>query len=269
MKIDTHTHSEMSGDCSTPLTVLTASAESKGIGVLAITDHLDYDYRLAKAKGYPCMDVMDAASYNRTMDEFIASYKGKVRLLKGIEMGYCAEAAADYAAMLEQFSYDTVLNSVHTVDGMDVYYHEYYAMYGRREGVRAYLKKVLESVYAPYSYDVIGHVGYIGRYLYRENIPFTYEEYRSELNDIFKAVAERDKCLELNTKTKGTGESIPFPDCFKTFKAMGGRKVTIGSDAHEASLVGSGYDAAAAILKNAGFGEVCYYCKRKENTVTL
>ena len=51
--------------------------------------------------------------------------------------------------------------------------------------------------------------------------------------------------------------------------SMGGRLVTIGSDAHIAENASIGFEKAIKILKEIGFENICYFKYRKVNKIHI
>ena len=60
----------------------------------------------------------------------------------------------------------------------------------------------------------------------------------------------------------GLKELNPCTDILKSYKALGGELVTIGSDAHTVEEVGRGLDRAEEVLRDAGFEYYTVYDAR-------
>ena len=71
--------------------------------------------------------------------------------------------------------------------------------------------------------------------------------------------------LELNTTGLRRWMKRPAGEgwILQAFRDYGGRRVTIGSDAHHARDVGCGVRETCAILRESGFDSVTIYRKRK------
>ena len=81
---------------------------------------------------------------------------------------------------------------------------------------------------------------------------------------------ERSKALEINTK--------PFPDpqavermkyIVSLYASLGGRKITLGSDAHSADRYKNGFDIVIETLKANNINSVCAYIGRKEISIPI
>jgi len=269
MKVDTHVHSYLSFDSTALYSSIARNAQKNGVDIVCITDHLDYDLRLSREIGCKCTPYeLNLDRVDKKFASFTKHYQGKTRFLKGVEIGYSPEVTEDYARAIDAHDFDVVLNSVHTINGYDPYYGGYFAKEPKK-AAKDFLDKILASVYAPISYDIITHIAYVFRYSAENEISKDYFTNPQIYMDILKAVVEKDKCLELNTSTKGKMDTCPPPAIFRLFKELGGKKVTIGSDAHFPKLIGNNFDYAKQVLIDAGFGETTYYEKRKEHTCPL
>lgn len=259
--LDIHTHTQFSHDGREKPIDMIAEAENKGLSYLAFTDHLDLDY-LANPK-YFIVSQLNVKKQYRVLSKVCDEYSGDLILAKGIEVGYSAEAVEKYRKIIERYDYDVVINSIHTINNTDLYFKQFYNENTRKEAFTKYLNAILESVYADYSYDIIGHIGYIIRYSPYDPKAYSYDEFSGLFDDILSGIIERGKTLEINTKTKDDSVFIPDIDIIKRYKELGGKQITIGSDAHRKSEIGQKYTAAAAVLKELGFNTLTAYKNRK------
>ena len=85
---------------------------------------------------------------------------------------------------------------------------------------------------------------------------------------IIRKLIERGKALEINTSmVEERGVMQPSADLIKLYKSLGGRLVTIGSDAHHFSLVGRGIKQAETLLREVGFEGVTVFVGRKARII--
>ncbi|MFN3284015.1 MAG: histidinol phosphate phosphatase, partial [Pseudothermotoga sp.] len=74
------------------------------------------------------------------------------------------------------------------------------------------------------------------------------------LREIFKYLVQKNKFLELNTRTISIyGEPNPDIEILNLYKSCGGEMVTLGSDAHNTDNIGMGIKEAIEILKDIGY----------------
>lgn len=256
MLTDVHTHSTFSADGETPLSGMLARAQELGIAYYGIAEHFDYDYLadgiLPEGKTVP---MIDASAYFSEVRRLQESYAGRMHVLAGGEFGYTSNPAAHrmYQETIARFSPDFVVNSVHSVNGKDAWFSEYFAGKTREEAYRTYLEKVRESLDAPYPYDIIAHIGYVSRNApYSDNL-LHYADFPDLFDDILSVIIARGKILEVNSSARGAGDFLPGEDILARYFALGGRKISFASDAHRADRILQGRDTVVRALKKIGF----------------
>ena len=259
MITDVHTHSSFSADGKTPLCDMVARAEALGVGYFGVSEHFDYDYLadgvLCEGKQVP---MTDAAAYFAAARALQRGHADKLRLLAGAEFGYTPNEKAHtmYEALIRTYAPDFVVNSVHTVDGADVWFGEYFTGKTKRQAYRGYLLRVLESLSAPYAYDIVGHIGYVARNAPYEDRAMRYTDYADLLDEILRGVIARDKILEVNSSARGAGDFIPATDVLQRYFALGGRLVSFASDAHGADRICAGRETVVSALRAIGFTHI-------------
>lgn len=272
---DSHVHSIFSDDGMEAVEDVVATALSRGCDYVAITGHVNRDYQVI---GYDNPQI-NMSAYVAAMQDFKRRFNKKnFRLAMGAELGYLKSANNLYIKDLADIDFDVIINSVHCVLGSEVYYAEYFNKCPYKHfAYLEYLKAVRESVDAPYPYDIIGHIGYIQRNAPYKEPDMFYEEFSDVFDDILTAIIEKDKCLEVNSKTyrggKTTSEfslrhlSIPDVDVLKRYYELGGRKISFGSDAHRTNSIAYNYDKIAAAMKEIGFEGFTRYVNREPELV--
>ena len=252
MLTDIHTHSAFSADGRSPLSDMLAHAARCGVAWYGISEHFDYDYLTDRVKDIP---MIDAEAYFSAARALQKTYAGRMHVLAGGEFGFTANPAAHrmYRDAIERFSPDFVVNSVHTVNGADAWFPEYFTGKTRERAYREYLEKVRESLDAPYPYDIVAHLGYASR-----NAPFSdnilhYDDFPALFDDILKGVIARGKILEVNGSARGAGDFLPGRDILERYFALGGRMVSFASDAHATCDILRGREKAVPVLKEIGF----------------
>lgn len=265
---DTHTHSNYSHDGVPPLETLVKEAISRGLKYLAVTDHCDKD--CVALPGFGWVRQIDLESRKREMTALKAKYAGEIYLADALEYGYAPEADALYLEVQDAYPTDYVINSVHIVEGVDVYFREFFDARTKKQAYTAYLDAVRASVDAPYGYDAIGHLGYIARCATYPDKRLLYGDFTDLIDDILKAVIQKGKSLEVNTASKGTKCDL-FHDTtiLKRYRQLGGELVTLGSDAHDPSRLCADFKEAAAALVSAGFRYAFVYAQHKPQAVAL
>lgn len=259
MITDVHTHSTFSPDGVSPLADMLARAEALGVSYYGVSEHFDYDY-LADGvliDGKPAA-VTDAAAYFACARKLQAGRGHGTRFLVGGEFGFTPNprAHAMYAALIGNYHPDFIVNSVHTVDGVDVWYGEHFAGKTKREAYGSYLRRVRESLDAPYAYDIVGHIGYVARNAPYPDPVLRYDDFAALFDEILCRVVARDKILEVNSSGRGAGDFIPNADVLRRYFALGGRLVSYASDAHSTERICEKRETVVSALRAIGFTHI-------------
>lgn len=267
---DYHLHTEFSGDCTTPLRDLIASAKAKGLTEICITDHHDQDF----PKDTPaCSDFqLDFDRYFPALMALREELLPRFNLKIGIEQGIMPSTCETMSNFSERYPcLDFIICSTHVVDGFDPYYPEYFEKWGESEGYRKYFEDILYNVTHFSDYNVYGHLDYILRYGPTKADNFDVRDYLEIFEAIFRAIIENGKGIELNTGSlyRGMDFAHPHPELLKLYREMGGEIITFGSDAHDTIHVGHAFDQGATLLRSLGFRYYCTFWERKAAFHTL
>jgi histidinol-phosphatase (PHP family) len=118
---------------------------------------------------------------------------------------------------------------------------------------RWYLTHCLKMVVANGFFDAFAHLDYISRYSPLDEKNVLYSQYTDEYDALLRALVERDKLLEINTSRFGeAGAQENLHAIYSRYYALGGRYVTIGSDAHGPSRLGYRYADALRMAQEIG-----------------
>lgn len=253
---DYHLHTEVSFDGRMNAGQAVESAVKMGLKEICFTDHVDFDPLVPENKLW-----YEVADYN-------AAYEGLFHkdlvIRRGMEFGLLPDNVQAFREELAKRSYDFVIGSVHFVEGLDVYFDEYWQNKTVDEAERIDLEQTLECVKIHDEFDVLGHLTYItktrGNPLKR---PIPYEKYRELVDEIFKILIQKGKGIEVNTSgMREANVFLPTEDYLRRFKELGGQIVTVGSDAHDAVRVGQHCREACMLVQDI-FGYVCTFEDRK------
>ena len=262
-----HMHCEFSGDSDTPMEDMITSSIKAGMYGITLTDHLDLDYYSS-----PHRFDLDIDSYRKHYDSLTDSsmYNKEFEVLWGIELGLQPHLAKKHEEIISTYNFDFVIGSTHQVDKIDPYFPEYFEKFGVKGGVRRFFEVTAENIEAYKNFDSYGHLDYIIRYS-DEAKKLPYEEYSDIINEILALLIDREKALEINTGAFKFGLKEPNPciATIKKYKEMGGKLITLGSDAHKTEQIGVGYDKISGILKECGFNSYFTYKNRKPIEYTI
>mgnify|MGYP001625517436 FL=1 len=257
IRTDIHTHTKFSADGRNSIEEMIAAAMQKGLAWYGISEHFNYDYdRLHLTIDGQEVPPIDERAYFTRARELQKQLRGKLHLLVGAEFGYdnANSTLQRYIETEQEYSPDFVVNSVHTCLGMDCYFPHYCVGKSKEYAYNAYLYRVLESLDAPYRYDIVAHIGYCSRNATYPDPKLRYEDYADVLDEILKRIIARGKILEVNSSAKTAGSPfIPDTDILERYFELGGRMVSFASDAHDTTRIADRRDIVVAALKKIGF----------------
>ncbi len=189
-------------------------------------------------------------------------YAGRLDIRLGAEVGsphYLPEEGLDIYARPEL---EFVIGSVHNLrHAKDFYYLNYPEDFDNfRPAVEQYLDEYIELAGSGLC-DVLGHIGYMQKYMARQGKGFDMMLFEERLRILFKTCVEHGVGIEVNTAALSDtlGDFLPQPSVVKLYRDMGGEIVTVGSDAHRAEDAGSGIREGFELLRTCGFKYVCLY----------
>ena len=253
---DYHMHTVVSFDGHERGIQMAQAAKAAGLREICFTDHLDYD-----PLGKMGVLAFDTAAYNAEYDNLEVP---GLKIRRGMEFGMTVDNRAQFQQDLQRRHFDFVLGSIHFVDDLDVYFEDYWRGKTVFEAERRYLEATLDCVRLHGDFDVLAHLTYIAKTSSHHcPRPVPFGEHRELIDEILKTLAEKGKGLELNTSGMDRcGGFLPTADYFRRFKELGGRIVTVGSDAHTSKRVGQYAFDACDIFRDI-FGYVCTFENRQ------
>ena len=233
MIFDSHMHTKFSADSEMLATDALKRADDLNLGVV-FTEHFDYGLEL-DGKNF----TFDSAAY---MNEY-KNLRGD-KVLLGVEVGLRKFARAANENFIVSADFDFVIGSIHLVDDVDIYYPEFFAGMDKATAYGKYFQQMAEEI-ALADFDALGHIDYICRVAPYDNPEIDYATFHAEIDKVLKIVVERGKVMEINTRRfdnpRAIRELVPV---YKKYRALGGRFVTIGSDAHKVSAIGNFFACA-------------------------
>lgn len=95
--------------------------------------------------------------------------------------------------------------------------------------------------------------------------------YEDQIHRILQMVIDRDLALGVNTAglRKPANNLMPDPLILEWFSAMGGERVTLGSDAHNSSQVGLHLNAALEAIRAAGISRLTQFERRQSRLIPI
>jgi histidinol-phosphatase (PHP family) len=264
--VDCHVHSDFSDDCSMPMQNACQAACDAGLGGVTFTDHIEVDFPNPKYNY-----TFDFAQRSNHIDQIQRLFDGKLKILKGLELGFQPHIIKETEKIVRDNELDFVISSVHVVDKIDLSSGKFCENKTKQQAFRRYLEEIYLSVSTMQHYDIVGHIGYIRRYVPFADRSMSYADYADILDAILRCVIQSGKGIEINTSgyRYDLGSMIPDLDVVKRYKELGGQIITIGSDSHSKERLGEFFKKGLDVLCAAGFDYVTYFEKRKPIFVRL
>ena len=102
---------------------------------------------------------------------------------------------------------------------------------------------------------------YRGKPLFTEDMA----RYRTVIDKILETIISKDIALEVNSAgvRKGLGVPMPSVEYVSRYRALGGKMITVGSDAHYECDIGADIPACIEMIRGAGFSQICVFSKKE------
>ncbi len=261
---DYHIHPNYSIDAKGELDEFCEAALKAGLTEIAFTTHLDSDPAtndnvvLVEGKLVDVKSDYWLQHYEQSIREIgdVYAEQGLIVLL-GVELELYPGVAGNLPDCFFSTDFDLILGSAHLIDHL--------AISVEKEAMTVFAKHTMQDLGEKYFnllmdgideglVDILAHIDLYRRYgelFYEECIKTLWEPHIEELT---KRMKKRDVGFEINTSTwrKGQVEPMPSPELASVLISKGIDRVTVGSDAHEPSFVGSGIERAIKILQEIG-----------------
>jgi histidinol-phosphatase (PHP family) len=264
-RFDSHVHSCHSPDGKDDLAAFAARIDEGIADGIGFAEHYDFlpicgAWNYLDEKGY----LADVANWAGRGYAFFA----------GVEVDYCRKVEKDIHRKLNQFQFDFVIGSIHTLESgsvsdrqIDHFYDD--AVFERL--LNEYAEEFTASLAVP-EFDVIGHAGVFQRYLddkFFEGKPWR-NRVREMEEDLAASAARSGKLLEVNTSGLFSvmRQSCATPFFLECYRNHGGKEITLASDSHAASHLRRGFTEVAPLLVSLGFSQI-HLPWDKENPVPI
>ncbi|NLX13236.1 MAG: histidinol-phosphatase HisJ family protein [Phycisphaerales bacterium] len=270
---DQHLHTCYSMDSGTDPGDNVRQALVAGLAGLTFTDHFDthptewptceYDYdRLA-------------ADVRRLREEF----GDRIFIGHGIEICYQPEQMDRILRYLEGRPFDMVLLSVHWFNGRALHEQSHWHSLDTAQATREYLATVLEAVKfvgelsatGCRPFDVLGHLDLVKRYTQRYFGTFDIRAHADLVDEILRCCLSAGLVPEINMSScrQQLPEPMPADWVVRRYAELGGRSMSIGSDAHQSEYVGVGLVEGSSVMKAQGIHHQAVFKDRQLREVVM
>jgi len=257
LPLDAHLHTNLSPDSDVPIDAYCAAAVERGIPEIAITDHVDFDPR-DQAYSFTTF-----AERERQVRDAAARWADRgLRVRFGVEVSYESQREVQIREHLAHHPYDYAIGSVHVGAASPFMAHRVAGWVAGRtfdEVVAPYFAEV-EAAIRSELFDTIGHLDYVKKYVVNHVPPAAFAARPDVYEPLLRALVETGMALEVNASglRQPPGETYPAPPIVERFRALGGLRVTAGSDAHRARSFAYGLGHVYAAIAGAGFEALAF-----------
>ena len=261
---DMHTHTDCSHDSRQPIGELCAAAVAAGMAGVAVTNHSDTPY------SHEHGDFARLERSIRTCREAAQQYAGQLEILSGVEIGEPLWHPENTRTVLGLGEYDVVLASVHgqLEDGVCVYLGDRDIPAWSKTRLDGYLRRYLSDLAEAAEtadYDILAHLDIPLRYINgKAGHGMELQNYADLVDTVLRTVIRRGKTLEVNTSGLAAGwRCMPELAVMQRYYELGGRRISVGSDAHASANVACGLAQTVQQLQAIGFTGQTIYRKRQ------
>lgn len=260
---DYHVHSSFSGDCVEKMEATILEAISKNGKQICFTDHLDYDYPIEEFD-------FEMNQFELEFNNLSNQYGDRIILQKGIELGLQPHLVNRCNDFVELFKPDFVLCSFHCCEGKDLHNGDYFIGKDPVTAWHNYLDEMIVTLREFTNYSVVGHIDILKRYnIATRKVDFSSIE--DKLVELLNVIIKSDRGIEINMSGLRTplNKTLPSIDVIKLYHTLGGRIITLGSDAHKKEDIYSHYRHVLEMLLEVGFDNITVFDKMKANNLDI
>lgn len=172
--------------------------------------------------------------------------------------------------------FDVIIGSVHYVKCKDLYipYSKIDFSKLSKDKIHTFLDCYFNDMITMLEkadFDILAHLTCPLRYISGKfGIPIDLKKFDSLITEILKMIIQKKIALEVNTSSYSlTNDFLPSREIIKTYYNMGGRLITLGSDAHTAENASANFADTFKLLKETGFESICYFKDRKAKKINI
>jgi len=249
---DMHVHSTFSVDGHDTLDAMCRAALERGVAAICFAEH--YDLNPAAEEEY---NFLQYDRFSAAVDEARRVYGDRLMILKGIEFGepHIYPRELEWVQTLDV---DVVLGSIHWAPDGFVGDRALRDRLGLERLYESYYDQMRQAIRVG-GFDVLAHLDFPKRYVGQVTEPPAW------LDEVLRETVRAGVVLEINTSPlrKGMDECSPDLPILTRYAQVGGRRVTLGSDAHACADIAAGFDRAQRLAWQAGLGPVGWWQQRR------
>lgn len=257
--IDYHIHSTRSGDAFSSMSEICDAAISRGLSEICFTEHVDFE------PTDTCYGAFNYDQYKSEIDHVRMCYGDKITIRCGVEIDYQTRYRPQIRDFFDGKEFDYVVGAAHYVGRILLEnHHLYFPGKQELEAYIPYFENTIEAIQTGW-FDTIAHLDLCKRYGVRYFGHFNPAPFQNLITTALTSVVDQRMSLEINTSglRQSPQDFYPCEEILQEFYRLGGKDITVGSDAHKAEDTGSGIAQALALAERIGFNHVNTYQNRK------
>ncbi|MBP7936527.1 MAG: histidinol-phosphatase HisJ family protein [Phycisphaerae bacterium] len=270
---DQHLHSANSVDSRSDPSEVVRAAIGAGLAGVTFTEHYDPHESEWDVCIYDYERIAQAVAVLREQ------YGDQIFIGHGIEVDYQRERMPYILDHLTSHRFDLVILAVHFFDGRALHHREHWGSLSPDAATRAYLATVLEAAQLALEldrrgqrpFDVLAHLDLVKRYTQRYFGCYDVASHQAAIDSILQTCLAANLIPELNCSSlrQSLPETLPADWAVRRYAELGGRAMTLGSDAHALEHVGAGLNEGAAILQQNAIKHQAIFMNRQRYDLPL
>lgn len=260
---DYHTHTRFSEDGDDYPEAMCRRAIELGLPELGFSEHWDVGPYEQKPRFF------QPEAWYREIERLRDLFAGQLEIRAGIEVAEPHLYAREAAEVLTRAPFDYVIGSVHWVGPHFMFDSEYVRQHSADEVYGSYFAE-LERMVAEADIEIVAHFDVPARTAL-PILGYDPTRYEEQVRAILEIVIHRSLTLDINAGglRKASRNLMPDSRILKWYAAMGGERVTLGSDAHRVGEVALHLDAALDAVRAAGLTHLTRFRGRQAQLIPL
>lgn len=261
MRIDYHTHTNLSNDNKQTIDELCQASCDRNIQEICITEHIDFNPKDI------CYNAFDWDKHIKNVEYANKNYNLKV--ICGGEFDAQFIYMDKIKNMIKQCSFDYIMGSCHYCHNKVLFNHpEYFKGREEQEVYDDYFREEL-SVIKSGIFDGVSHFDLIKRTGCGIYGQFRPQNHKDIIAECLKNIINNDMTLEVNSSgLRHTAKEIyPNEYILRMYYDLGGKNITYGSDGHSYNQDAYAIDYVYDLLKSIGYKYLTVYRKRNKKFI--
>jgi histidinol-phosphatase (PHP family) len=265
MKIpqDYHMHTTFSEDGDDTMEGMCLRAIELGIPEIGFSEHWDVGPYEKNPRFF------QPEAWYAELKHLRALFSDKLIIRAGIEVAEPHLYPQPAVEILTHAPFDYVFGSVHFVGQNFVFDEATFRTRSADEVYRAYFSEV-ERMLLTADLDIVAHLDVPVR-TGKPILGYDPTRYETQIRQILQIMINRNLALEVNTGGLRKASQNLMPDALilEWYAGMGGKRLTLGSDAHNIDQVGLQLDTALKAIHQAGFSHLTQFKGRKGRQIPI